>query len=83
MLEQHEPGPVPGRKPGPDVPGALGDRVGGAGFGDEGQMAGLSSGCQPDAQMRDTFPARGAQRVLPERLVGDADVRASTAGYFP
>jgi hypothetical protein len=71
MLEQHERGAVPAGELGPDLPGRLGDRGRRAGLGDDGQVAGLRTGRQPDPEVSNTLPACGAGRVAPERFVGD------------
>ena len=70
MLEQHERGPVPAGELGPDLPGRLGDRGRRAGLGDHGQVAGLTTGRQPHPEVSNTLPG-GADRVPPERFVGD------------
>ena len=72
MLEQHERGPVPAGKLGPDLPGRLGDQGGRrAGLGDHGQVARLRTGRQPHPEVSNTLPIGGAGRVAPERFVGD------------
>ncbi len=65
MLKEHKERPVPAGDLGPAVPGGLGDRGRGAGFGDYGQVAGLSY-----TQVSYTLPGDDAQRVAPERVVG-------------
>jgi hypothetical protein len=51
--------------------GRLRRRGRGAGLGDDGQVAGLRTRGKPRTQVRDTLPGRIAERVAPERLVGD------------
>jgi hypothetical protein len=70
VLGQHERGAVPAGELGPDLPGRLGDRGRWAGLGDHGQVAGLTTGRQPHPEVSNTLPGR-ADRVLPERFVGD------------
>ena len=71
MLEQHERGPVPAGELGPDLPGRFGDRGRRAGLGDNGQVAGLATGRQPHPEVSNALPVGGADRVPPERFVGD------------
>jgi hypothetical protein len=72
MLKEHDGGSVPAGELGLDMRGEFSDRGRGAGLGNDGQVAGLSSRGQPYAQVSNTLPGRGgAQRVAPERLVGD------------
>jgi hypothetical protein len=40
-------------------------------FGDDGQVAGLSAGGQPHAQVGGTRPGHGGRRVTPGRLLGN------------
>ena len=71
VLEQHDRRPVPAGKPGPDMPGRLGDAGCRAGLGDHGQVARLRADSQPHAQMPNVFPARACRRIPPERFIGD------------
>lgn len=93
VLEQHERWPVPAAELGPDLPGGLSDLGRGAGLGNHGQVAGLRSDGQPDAQASGTLPGR-AGPVAPERVVGirspsggrlsgDPGVRSSITDSFP
>jgi hypothetical protein len=70
MLEQHERGPVPAGEHAPDTSRGLGDLGRDAGFGDDGQVAGLRTCGRPHAQVSGTLPGR-ADRVPPEGLIGD------------
>jgi len=70
MLEQHERGPVPAGEHGPDRPRRLGDRGRRVGIGDDGQVAGLRTGRQPDPEAGNTLPGR-AGRVAAIRFVGN------------
>ena len=71
VLEQHDRRPVPAGKPGPDMPGRLGDAGCQAGFGDHGQVARLRASGQPHAQMRNLFPVPASRRIPLERFVRD------------
>jgi hypothetical protein len=79
MFEQHERGPYPRASPAQICPADSGDRGRRAGLGDHGQPAGLTTGRQPHPEVSNALPVGEADRVPPERLVGDELTERSRA----
>jgi hypothetical protein len=99
VLEEDERGPVPVGELGSDLPGGLGGGGGRAGFGDDGQVAGLRRCGQLHPQVGNTLGGHRGSGVVPEQIISDqlaerrqarsrggrqhGRVPASGAGGFP